>query len=123
MTARISISDYHEKIAALCPDLRARAGEAERSRRLSQQTIDELNAAGLLRAYQPARYGGPELHMAETFPMAAQVARACPATSWVMAILQMHIWLLGLYPQQAQVSLLDSGFCRDDERRVDGRIQ
>ncbi len=102
MNNRISTDTYHDRVAALTPALRARAGEAEAQRRLSQQTIDELNQAGLIRVYQSAAYGGPELSMAQVLPMVTEVARACPATSWVMAIMQMHIWLLGLYPQQAQ---------------------
>ena len=113
MTDPISIAAYHDRIAALAPALRERAGEAERLRRLSQQTINELDAAGLLRVFQPAGYGGPELSMAEVLPMLVRTARACPATSWVMAVLQIHIWLNGLFPQQAQ----DEVF-KDDERAL-----
>ena len=69
MTDRTSIAEYHDRIAALAPALRERAGEAEKIRRLSQQTIDELDAAGLIRVFQPAGYGGPELSMAEVLPM------------------------------------------------------
>lgn len=119
MIDRISITEYHDRITSLAPALRERAGEAEKQRRLSQQTIDELNTAGLLRVYQSAGYGGPELSMAEVLPMVTEVARACPATSWVMAILQMHIWLLGLYPQQAQ----DEVFSADDSALLCGVLQ
>ena len=98
MTDPISIAAYHDRIAALAPALRERAGEAEQARRLSQQTIDELVAAGLFRVYQPARFGGPELSMAEVLPLVTQTARACPATAWVLAIMQIHIWIMGLYP-------------------------
>ena len=69
MTDRTSIAEYHDRIAALAPALRERAGEAEKIRRLSQQTIDELDAVGLIRVFQPAGYGGPELSMAEVLPM------------------------------------------------------
>lgn len=102
MTDRISITEYHDRIASLSPALRERAAEAEKQRRLSRQTIDELVAAGLFRVYQPGRYGGPELSMAEVLPLITQVARACPATAWVLSILQIHIWLVSLFPQQAQ---------------------
>ena len=119
MTDPISIATYHDRIAALAPALRERAGEAERLRRLSQQTIDELVAAGLFRVYQPARFGGPELFMAEVLPLITQIARACPATAWVLAIMQMHIWLMGLYPQQAQ----DEVFKDDSHTLVCGVLQ
>ena len=118
MTERITSSEYHDRIASLAPALRERAGEAEKQRRLSQETVDELVAAGLYRAYLPARFGGPELFMAEVIPLITQIARACPATAWVLAIMQMHTWFMGLYPQRAQ----DEVF-RDDSdtltRRVD----
>ncbi len=119
MTDRISITEYHDRIASLTPDLRERAGEAEKERRLSQQTIDELVAAGLYRAYLPARFGGPELFMAEVLPLITQIARACPATAWVLAIMQMHTWLTGLYPQQAQ----DEVFKDDSDTLVCGVLQ
>ena len=69
MTNQISTAEYHDRIASLSPALRERAAEAEKQRRLSQQTIDELVAAGLYRAYLPARFGGPELFMAEVLPL------------------------------------------------------
>ena len=119
MTERISIPEYLDRIAALTPALRERAGAAERQRRLSQQTIDELVAAGLYRAYLPARFGGPELFMAEVLPLITQIARACPATAWVLAIMQMHTWLTGLYPQQAQ----DEVFEDDSDTLVCGVLQ
>ena len=119
MTDQITIADYRDRIAALAPALRERAGEAERLRRLSQQTIDELDAAGLIRVFQPAGYGGPELSMAEVLPMLVQTARACPATAWVMAVLQIHIWIMGLFPEQAQ----DEVFKDDDRSLVCGVLQ
>ena len=119
MTERISVAEYHERIASLSTSLRERTVEAEKQRRLSQQTIDELVAAGLFRAYLPARFGGPELFMAEVLPLITQIARACPATAWVLAIMQMHIWLMGLYPQQAQ----DEVFRDDSDTLVCGVLQ
>ena len=119
MTNQISTAEYHDRIASLSPALRERAAEAEKQRRLSQQTIDELVAAGLYRAYLPARFGGPELFMAEVLPLITQIARACPATAWVLAIMQIHIWLMGLYPQQAQ----DEVFKDDSDTLVCGVLQ
>ena len=119
MTDRISIAEYNDRIAALAPAHRERAGEAEKERRLSQQTVDELIAAGLFRVYQSARFGGPELSMAEVIPLITQVGRACPATAWVLAIMQMHIWMIGVYPQQAQ----DEVFEDDSNTLVCGVLQ
>ena len=102
MTDKFSIAEYHDRVASLAPALRERAGEAEKNRRLARQTVDELVAAGLFRVYQPGRFGGPELSMAEVLPLITRVARSCPATAWVLSIVQIHIWLVSLFPRQAQ---------------------
>lgn len=119
MTNPITIAQYHDMIASLAPALRERAGDAEKQRRLSQKTIDELVAAGLFRVYQSARFGGPALSMAEVIPLITQTARACPATAWVLAIMQMHIWMIGVYPQQAQEEV----FADDSNTLVCGVLQ
>ena len=119
MTDRISIPEYHDRIAALTPALQERAGKAEKQRRLSQQTIDELVEAGLYRAYLPARFGGPELFMEEVLPLITQIARACPSTAWVLAIMQIHTWLTGLYSQQTQ----DEVYKDDSDTLVCGVLQ
>ena len=78
MSGSISIAEYHDRIASLSASLRERAEEAEKARRLSRQTVDELVAAGLFKVYQPGRFGGPELSMAEVLPLITRTARACP---------------------------------------------
>ena len=46
---------------ALVPYLREQAPEAERSRRLPQETFDALAEAGILKMCAPRKYGGGEL--------------------------------------------------------------
>jgi len=52
---------------ALLPVLRERARETELLRRVPDETIRELQAAGLFKVLQPACYGGFEADMATFF--------------------------------------------------------
>ena len=50
-----------KKAKSLIEPFRARAGEAEKNRRLHRETHEEMHAAGLYKVQMPARYGGFEL--------------------------------------------------------------
>ena len=53
--------EYLGGVRALLPVLRERAADAERLRRLPDETFADFQEAGLFRALQPKRYGGCEL--------------------------------------------------------------
>ncbi len=65
---------------------RPAADEAERLRRLPQSTVDALVAAGLMRLYVPAVYGGPEVDPPTALEAMAEVARADAAAGWCTMI-------------------------------------
>ncbi|MFT5133742.1 MAG: 3-hydroxy-9,10-secoandrosta-1,3,5(10)-triene-9,17-dione monooxygenase [Gammaproteobacteria bacterium] len=96
------VAEYLDRIAAISPAISGRTAEAEELRRVPTENIKELGEAGLFRVFQPQRFGGPELSMADVLPMITQTAMACPSSSWVMAVLQIHQWILGLSPEQTQ---------------------
>ncbi len=86
----------------LAPVLRERAAEAERLRRVPDTTVADLQASGLFRAYQPARYGGAEIPFRGMIELGAWLASGCASTSWVYNNLVSHNWLLGYWPPPAQ---------------------
>ena len=51
----ITYEQAMESVRALTPKLKARATEAERTRRVPDETLRELNASGLMRVLQPWR--------------------------------------------------------------------
>ena len=114
-----SVAEYHDRISALSAAMRERTGEAEVSRRVPEQNIAELGKAGLFRVFQPTRFGGAEMSMAEVLPMITQTAQACPSTAWVMAVLQIHTWLLTLDSDEAQ----DEVYGDDRETLIGGVLQ
>lgn len=93
---------YLERVRALIPGIRERAADCEALRRLPDETFKEFQEAGLLRAVQPARRGGFELSPLTFFEGVMEVAAACPSSGWVLGVLGIHNWQLGLFPDQAQ---------------------
>src|SRR5512143_1994034 len=91
-----------DRARALLPQIRERAEKAESLRRLPEDTLAELRDAGLLRALQPARFGGDQLDLDVLLGVAAEIGRACGSSAWCYSILGIHNWLLGLYPLEAQ---------------------
>jgi 3-hydroxy-9,10-secoandrosta-1,3,5(10)-triene-9,17-dione monooxygenase len=87
---------------ALVPALRERAAEAEDLRRMSDETLADLHSSGLFRMLQPARVGGSELPFRALYELTAVIGTGCGSTSWVLANLAAHHWLLGMWHPEAQ---------------------
>ncbi|MBV8737150.1 MAG: acyl-CoA dehydrogenase [Alphaproteobacteria bacterium] len=87
---------------ALVPRLRERAAEAEDLRRMPEETLADLHSSGLFRMLQPARVGGSELPFRALYELTAVIGTGCGSTSWVLANLAAHHWLLGMWHPEAQ---------------------
>ena len=102
---RESDCDYREAVErarALVPALRERAAAAETACALSHETMRELHVSGIIRALQPKRWGGMELDFRCYVDIPLELARGCASTSWNVANLMMHHWMVAMYPQRAQ---------------------
>ncbi len=82
--------------------LLARAAEARELRRVPEQTIAELKQAGFFRMMQPARYGGYEMNPKHFYNVVFEIARACPSSGWVLSVVGVHNWQMGLLDDRAQ---------------------
>jgi alkylation response protein AidB-like acyl-CoA dehydrogenase len=87
---------------ALAPVLRERAAQAERLRRLPDETEAAFREAGFYRILQPARYGGLEGRYGLQTMLGAEAARGCASSGWALSITASHSWILGMFPRQAQ---------------------
>lgn len=96
---------YLDGVRALLPALRERASLTEQTRRLPDATVDEFRRAGLLRALQPARWGGGELEPRTFYRAVMEVGAVCPSSAWVLGVIGVHDWQLALFPEQAQVDV------------------
>ena len=85
------------RAAALGDRLAARAERTEAERRMLPETLADLRTAGLLRLFQPRRYGGAEAPLTEATAVISTLARACGSTAWVASVYTDHSVLLGKF--------------------------
>ena len=103
--ARSTVPTGVEMIAraeALLPALRERSADAEKNRRLPDETVREFRAAGLPKILQPRRFGGYELTPDTAIEVIRTIATACGSSGWVTNLFVIHNWQVSLFPIQAQ---------------------
>lgn len=81
---------------------RSRREQTRELRRVPDESMQDLIDAGLFRIMQPARYGGYEMSPKHFYDVVFEVARACPSTGWVLSVVGVHNWQLGLLDDKAQ---------------------
>lgn len=91
--------------ALLATDLADAVAEGDDLRRLPDRTWKALLEVGLLRALQPARWGGGEVHLSEFLDAVTTVARAAPSAGWVAGVIGVHPWQLALFAETAQADV------------------
>lgn len=87
---------------ALVPALRERAAECARLGRLPDATIADFQRAGFFRIMQPARFGGYELEPQVFFDVQATLAEGCMSSAWVLGVVAIHNWQIGMFDERAQ---------------------
>ncbi|HEY7060077.1 MAG TPA: acyl-CoA dehydrogenase family protein [Chloroflexota bacterium] len=98
-----TLEELVERAEEMVPRLRERAAQTEALRHVPDETIAEFQDAGLLRIFQPVRYGGYELDYGRTqIRLGAVLGRACGSSAWVQSVVACHAWLAGMYPEEAQ---------------------
>lgn len=90
------------KAAALVPLLRAKAAETERQRRIPDEILAAMDAAGLFRMRAPKRFGGFEADLRTYMDVVTELGRGCGSTSWIAFISIATAWIAAQFPDQAQ---------------------
>jgi alkylation response protein AidB-like acyl-CoA dehydrogenase len=90
------------KAHAMAPALQTREDAAEAARRIPDESIADMRAAGLFRAFQPARYGGYELDLDLLLTMGTELARGCGSSAWVGNLAMVHQWMIAGFSEHAQ---------------------
>lgn len=90
-----------EKARELVPALKERAPEAARLHQLPEDTIKDFQEAGFFRILQPAKWGGYELKPHDFFEVQMTLAEGCMSSAWVLGVVAIHNWQLGLFDDQA----------------------
>jgi len=99
MTSREELT---QRASELVPLLRERSALAEQQRGPLTQSIQDLQAAELIRMAQPERFGGLGLDFDSTFDIAVELGRGCASTAWCYSIWSSHNWIVGMFPEHAQ---------------------
>ena len=94
-----------DRARELVPVLRERAPEAERLRRMPDETVENFHAGNFYRALQPARYNGLELPFGVHTEFSVELARGCASSSWHAIVIACHAWVGGMFPPNAQEEL------------------
>jgi alkylation response protein AidB-like acyl-CoA dehydrogenase len=85
-----------------------RAAEAEKLRRLPDDTVSDLIASGFTELLVPARFGGQEAPFPDILDPVRRLAHGCTSSAWTIGFLTLHNWMLALFGEQAQQEAFDS---------------
>lgn len=83
-------------------NLKSRQQEAARLGRLPDTTIADMQENGFFRIMQPKRWGGFEMEPKHFFDVQMTLAEGCMSTAWVLGVVAIHNWQLGLFDDRAQ---------------------
>lgn len=72
------------KLDDLRPWLRGMQNEAERQRRIPQETVERLDATGVYNVTSPARFGGADFSASDLFRIYEALGKGCGATAWTV---------------------------------------
>jgi len=109
MTSSTAVQpDAVQRARELAPAIGARALEAERLRRMPDETIAELSRSGLFSLMAPRRYGGDEASLETLVSAVIEVGKVCGSTAWILCIYGIHNWLAGLFPEKLQDEMFGS---------------
>jgi len=98
----LTAQDVLERAEALVEPLASRAADAEKLRRLTDDTMQDLVDSGLLGMVVPTSLGGSGLGLAPLAEATRIMAHGCPASAWTISFLIMHGWLLAKFPEEAR---------------------
>src|SRR5215813_5035201 len=89
----------------LIPRLAERAPATAAARQLPPETIAEYHAADILKILQPARFGGLQGRFSLFSRIVEELTYGCASSAWVYAVLAEHQWIIGQYPERAQIDV------------------
>lgn len=94
-------ADLVRSACELGPTLQARGRSTEQLRRIPDETIGDLQAAGLFKLLQPACYGGYETDISTFHDVVMALAAADASVGWTFSVLSVQTWLLSLMDPRA----------------------
>lgn len=96
----------------LVPLLQSHAAATDEHRRLPDEVIEALSAAGVFKMRVPVRYGGYESDAGTVAAVIGQISRGNGSAGWNAAVWSISNWIACLFPDEAQ----DEVFAEPDTR-------
>ena len=93
----------------MVPRLKERAKQTEDLRRLPDETVAEMQKAGLFRVLQPKKYGGYEMDPQVFYDVCMTLAEGCMSTAWVYGVVGVHNWQIALFDPRAAEDVWGAG--------------
>lgn len=94
---------------ALVPTLRERAAATEADGRVSAEVAKMLIDAGFYNVAMPRRFGGYGMPPSVLWRITRQIGRGCGSTGWILGLIGVSPWLVGLFEEKAQVEVFGGG--------------
>ena len=98
-----------DRIRALAPRFRERAGAAEEARQLPSELVQELLGAGIARILVPTRFGGYGLGLDTWFDIAREISKADASHGWCASLMIHHPHMVGMFAEEAQRAVWADG--------------
>lgn len=95
-------SELVQRVSELAPILRENAAWSEENRRMHDESIEALAAAGVFRMRVPARYGGYEADTRTLVDVATELGKIDGSTSWTASVYWIPSWMTCLFPDEVQ---------------------
>ncbi|MCC8249763.1 acyl-CoA dehydrogenase family protein [Saccharothrix luteola] len=90
------------RASELVPVLRSHATWTEENRRLHEESVEALTAAGVFKLRLPRRYGGYERDTRTLVEVAAELARGDGSTAWTASVYGIAGWMACMFPDEVQ---------------------
>src|SRR5262245_62422161 len=101
---RPEVSDLMARARAIAELARERVQQTEADRRVSDDMIEHMRQADLLRVMQPQAFGGFEYGFEVFSELTAAIAAGCGSTGWVYGLPASHQWLVACFSQGASAA-------------------
>jgi 3-hydroxy-9,10-secoandrosta-1,3,5(10)-triene-9,17-dione monooxygenase len=98
-------AELEESARQFVPRIRDLARQMEIDRRLDDDLVEDMDAAGLFSVVVPKRWGGAGLGPHELNKVVETVAHGDVSTAWVTGFYNLHNWLFCRYPLEVQETL------------------
>lgn len=100
--SEISNAELVGRAAELREELWKNAADSDHARRLPDDLVARVTAAGLIRLLTPRQLGGHETPVRTLLEVCVELGRGCCSTSWVTGVLNVGNFVVSLYPDRTR---------------------